>query len=105
MAQRRTEVPGLFKVLEGRAETNMTLRSGLYQPMRLQGRIFNQGLNVQAYSVLRVPLERQFERFEAWIGVDDWAGTNGRVRFSVVGARAAARKRLWELVGRDFSDG
>ena len=100
-----SEAPGSFKVLEGRAETNMTLRSGLYSAMRLQGRTFMQGVNVQAYSVLRVPLDGQYVRFEAWIGVDDWAGTNGSVRFSVTGAKSAARKRLWDLALRDFPDG
>ncbi len=94
-----------FKVLRGRHELNLTLRSGLYQKMRLPGREFDRGLNVQADSVIRVPLDGEYERFETWIGVDDWAGTNGTVRFSVLGARAAARKRLFEWVARDFPEG
>lgn len=58
---------------------------------------------MQADSVVRVPLEKGVERFEAWIGVDDWAGTNGSIRFCVAGARTAARLRLFECLARDFS--
>jgi len=94
-----------FKALLGRHELNLTLRSGLYQKMRLGEQQFERGLNVQANSVLMVPLEKGDDRFEAFIGIDSWAGTNGSVRFSVLGPRAAARKRLWELVARDFPDG
>ncbi|MDO8539949.1 MAG: SUMF1/EgtB/PvdO family nonheme iron enzyme [Opitutaceae bacterium] len=91
--------------LAGRIEEDMTLRSGLYQKMRLAGRQFDRGINVQADSVVHVPLNGAYERFEAWIGVDDWAGNNGSVRFSVAGSRTAARKRLLELAARDFPDG
>jgi len=93
-----------FKAVLGRHETNLTLRSGLYQKMRIGGRQFERGLHVQANSAVVAPLDGEFEKFEAWIGVDAWAGTNGTVRFSVVGARSAARKRLWEFVARDFAD-
>lgn len=93
------------EVLEGRHEWDINLHSGLYEPMRLQGRPFKQGLHVQAYSVVRVPLEGKYQRFEAWIGIDDWAGTNGHARFSVVSTRTAARKRLWERLAGDFNDG
>jgi formylglycine-generating enzyme required for sulfatase activity len=99
-----SEMPEL-RPLFGRLEKDLTLKSGLYQKMRLNGREFARGLCVQANSGVRVPLGGEFERFEAWIGVDDWAGTNGTVRFSALGARSAARKRLWELVARDFSEG
>ena len=95
---------GNYTVRLGRMEKNLTLRSGLYQKMRLGNRQFDKGLNVQADSVILVPLEGEYERFEAWIGVDAWAGTNGTVRFSVVGARTAAQKRLFELVARDFPE-
>jgi formylglycine-generating enzyme required for sulfatase activity len=91
--------------LHGRLEKDLTLRSGLYQKMRLGDRGFERGLNVQANSVVRVPLAGKYARFEAWIGVDAWAGSHGTVRFSVTGPRAAARKRLFELVARDFPTG
>jgi hypothetical protein len=94
-----------FTVLLGRHEVDLTLKSGLYQKLRLNGRTFDRGLNVQADSVIRVPVEASSARFEATIGVDDWAGTNGSVRFSVLGARSAAVKRLWVPLLRDFETG
>jgi formylglycine-generating enzyme required for sulfatase activity len=98
-----TEVKG-FKPLLGRHERDLTLRAGLYQKMRMGGREFERGAQVQANSVLLVPLQGEFVRFESWIGLDDWTGTNGTVRFSVAGSRTAAKKRLWEWVGRDFPE-
>ena len=92
-------------VLLGRSEKDLTLKSGLYQKMRLNGRVFERGLQVQADSIVHVPLAGQFRRFEATIGVDDWAGTNGSVRFSVLGARSAGVKRLWVPLMRDFATG
>ena len=94
-----------FTVLLGRWEKDLTLKSGLYQKMRLNGRTFDRGLNVQADSIIQVPLGGEFARLEASIGVDDWAGTNGSVRFSVLGARRAAVKRLWAPLRRDFATG
>ncbi|MBI5384781.1 MAG: SUMF1/EgtB/PvdO family nonheme iron enzyme [Verrucomicrobia bacterium] len=97
--------PTNFTVLLGRWEKDLTLKSGLYQKMRLNGQTFDRGLNVQADSIIRVPLDGTFARFEAVIGVDDWAGTNGTVRFSVLGARSGAVKRLWAPLMRDFPTG
>ncbi len=91
-----------FRVLKGRHEIDLTLRSGLYQKMSLGGHKYEHGLNVQADSVIVVPLDGQYESFEAVIGIDDWAKTNGTVRFSVVGPKAAAIKRLWERLEEDF---
>jgi formylglycine-generating enzyme required for sulfatase activity len=94
-----------FKVLLGRHEVDLTLKSGLYQKMRLNGRTIERGLNVQADSVIHVPLDGAAMRFEASIGVDDWAGTNGSVRFSVLGARSGAIRQLWVPLMRDFDTG
>jgi formylglycine-generating enzyme required for sulfatase activity len=94
-----------FRVLKGRCETNITLRAGLYQKMSIGQRSIGHGLNVQADSVILVSLDGNYARFEAWIGVDNWAGTNGSLRFSAVGARTAARKRLFELAAADFPTG
>ena len=94
-----------LKRIEGQCEVDLTLRSGLYQKMRLAGKTHTNGWNVLADSVLKLELKADYRRFQAWIGVDDWAGTNGSVRFSVAGARTAARKRLWDLARRDFPDG
>ncbi len=91
--------------LLGRMEKDITLKSGLYQKLRLHGRTFDHGLNVQADSIIHVPLKEPAAWFEANIGVDDWAGANGTVRFSVLGARSAAARRLWEPLLRDFSTG
>lgn len=93
-----------IKALVGRHELDMTLRAGLYEKMRMGGRQYEHGINAQANSIIRVPLERRFEKFQAWIGVDSWARTNGFVRFSVLSQRAAARKQLWEYLIRDFPE-
>ncbi len=94
-----------FTVLQGRWERDLTLKSGLYQKLRMNGQTFDRGLNVQADSAIRVPLDGSFVRFEAVIGLDDWAGTNGSVRFSVLGARRGAIKALWSPLLRDFGTG
>ena len=94
-----------FTVLLGRHEVDLTLKSGLYQKLRLNGRSFDRGLNVQADSIIHVPLGGKYARFEATIGVDDWAGTNGSVRFSVLDARSGLVKRLWTPLQRDFATG
>ncbi|HRY48311.1 MAG TPA: SUMF1/EgtB/PvdO family nonheme iron enzyme [Candidatus Paceibacterota bacterium] len=101
IGQRKSEI----KILEGRHEYDLTLRSGLYQKMSLQGRSFDQGLHVQANSGIQIPLRAEDEWFEAWVGVDDWAGTNGSVRFSVTGPRQATRKLWWNRLAQDFADG
>ena len=53
--------------LLGRMETDITLKSGLYQKLRLHGRTFEHGLNVQADSIIRVPLQQASAWFEASI--------------------------------------
>lgn len=89
----------------GRCEKDITLKSGLYQKLGLRGKTFDRGLNVQADSIVRVLLDEKFARFEATIGMDDWAGTNGSVRFSVLGGRRAAARQLWVPLMRDFGAG
>lgn len=93
-----------LKVLKGRHSVDINLHSGLYEKLRIAGRRFESGLHVQADSVARVTLDGEFARLEAWIGIDDWAGENGNVRFAVLGARDAARRMLWDLAARDFSE-
>jgi formylglycine-generating enzyme required for sulfatase activity len=92
-------------VLLGRCEKDLTLRSGLDLKIRLGDRVFDHGLNVQANSAIRVALDGQYDQFEAWFGVDGWAGTNGQVRFSVLGSRSAALRQLYPLLERDFPGG
>ena len=92
-------------VLLGRCEKDITLKSGLYQKLKLNGRVFEHGFNVQVDSIIQVPLPSAAAWFEASIGVDDWAGGNGTVRFSVLGARTAAARQLWVPLMRDFATG
>ncbi len=75
-------VAGAYQAVEGQHDVNVTLRSGLYQKLRIGGRPFDRGINVIADSALRVPLDGKQARFEAWIGVDDWSGGKGSVRFA-----------------------
>ncbi len=95
------------KVLEGQHSLNVNLKSGVSGPLSINGKHFDKGLHVypNARSKVHVPLDRAFERFEASIGIDDWVGQHGAVRFVITDAQGAARYDLWELVARDFADG
>ena len=99
-----TEVKPL-EVLAGRFSIDETLESGVSGPMEMSGRRFEHGLHVYAYSKVRVRLGGEYERFEASIGIDDWVGRIGAVRFIVTDERGAARLDLWPLVSRDFPTG
>lgn len=92
-------------VVLGRCEKDITLKSGLYQKLKLNDQVFEHGLNVQADSIIHVVTGGSASAFEATIGVDDWAGDNGTVRFSVLGARSAAARQLWVFLLRDFETG
>jgi formylglycine-generating enzyme required for sulfatase activity len=103
-ATRASRLPGLA-VLEGRHAIDVNLKSGVSGPLAIAGRTFSHGIHVYADSKVRLPLEGKFVRFEAWIGIDDWVGRRGNVRFEVLGAAGAARQGLWEIVRRDFIEG
>ena len=92
-------------VIEGRFSIDSTLESGVSGPIKIAGRQFEHGLHVYAYSKLRVALGGKYERFEASIGIDEWVGKIGAVRFIVTDERGAARLDLWPLVSRDFPTG
>jgi len=94
-----------WTVRKGRHDININLHSGLYEPLRIGGRQFARGIHVQADSEIVVALEGRFAQFEAWIGMDDWARTQGSVRFRVLGPRAAAVEQMWDLLARDFPQG
>jgi len=94
-----------LEVLEGRFSVDSTLESGVSGPIRMGGRRFEHGLHVYAYSKVRVRLGGKYEWFEAALGIDDWVGKIGAVRFIVTDERGAARLDLWQLVSRDFPDG
>ena len=63
----------------------MTLRSGLYQKMRIAGRRFERGINVQADSVVRVPLEAvtQDEEDRSFVTVLDQSGQEVEKRVEI----------------------
>ena len=80
-------------------------KSGVSGPLKIAGRRFDRGLQVVRLQQGALPLGGAFERFEASIGIDDWVGKIGAVRFVATDARGAARLDLWRLVGRDFPTG
>ncbi len=99
-----SHAPGL-QVLEGRHSVDVNLKSGVSGPLRIAGREFRDGLHVYAESKARVPLNQKYTRFEAWIGLDDWAGGPAAVRFDVTDAAGAARLDLYATLRRDFPEG
>ena len=55
------------------------------KPISIAGRAFGTGVGTHARSVLWVDLARKGERFQAWVGVDDAAGSDAAsLRFRVV---------------------
>ena len=94
-----------LEVIEGRSSVDSTLESGVSGPLKIAGRQYEHGLHVYASSKVRVPLGGKYARFEASIGIDDWVGKIGAVRFIVTDERGAARLDLWPLVSRDFPTG
>ncbi len=100
---RACHLPGIA-YLEGQHAMDVNLKSGFSGPLAIAGRRFEHGIHVYADSKIRLPLSGKFHWFEAWIGIDDWAGTGGAVRFDVTDAAGAVRHDLWSLVARDFSD-
>ncbi|MCY2992536.1 MAG: SUMF1/EgtB/PvdO family nonheme iron enzyme [Planctomycetota bacterium] len=91
------------EVLKGRCAFDVNLKSGVSGPLKIAGQVFEHGLHVYADSQVRIPLGGKFERFEASIGIDDWVGRRGAVRFDVTDAAGAARADLWDLLERDFT--
>jgi formylglycine-generating enzyme required for sulfatase activity len=94
------------KLLEGQLSQDVNLRSGVSGPLRIAGRKFEHGLHVypNGISKVHVPLDKDYVKLEAWIGIDDWVGKHGAVRFVVAGPEAAARWDLWAQVALDFSE-
>ena len=92
------------QVVEGRFDIDRNMKSGVSGPLKINGRGFDHGIHVYANSEIRIPLNGKYERFEAWIGIDDWVGKHGAVRFRVTGTDGAARQHLWNLLSRDFPE-
>ena len=93
-----------LKVLEGRHDVDRNLKAGVSGPLRIAGRPFDHGVHVYADSKIELTLDGRYERLEAWIGIDDWVGKHGAVRFSVTGPQGAACYDLWKLLERDFPE-
>jgi formylglycine-generating enzyme required for sulfatase activity/cytochrome c553 len=94
------------KLIEGQLATDATLESGVSGPLRIAGRQFDRGIEMYPNGVgkVHVTAPAGAERLEAWIGIDDWVGRHGAVRFIVADAREAARQDLWDLAARDFAE-
>ncbi len=78
-------------------------------PMQITERRFARGLGTHARSVIHYKLDRDFEFFESWVGVDVSRGKEGRLRFLVANSPDVAKglapeQQLWELLTRDFAD-
>ena len=96
-------VQGL-KVFVSQHSIDCNLESGVSGPLKIAGRPYEHGIHVYADSKVRIPLDATAETFEADIGIDDWVGPHGTVRFIVTGPDGAARQDLWDLAARDFAD-
>ena len=93
-----------IKLIEGQMSVDSNLHSGVSGPLQIAGRRFDRGIEMYPNGVAKahVPLAADADRFEAWIGIDDWVGRHGAVRFIVAGPEEAARQDLWETAARDF---
>lgn len=94
-----------LRVLRGEHDIDRNLKSGVSGPLAIAGQPFEHGIHVYADSKVRFQLAGQYERLVGSIGIDDWVGPQGAVRFRVAGRAAAAAYDLWQLVARDFADG
>lgn len=92
------------EVMAGRYSIDENMYSGVSSPMKINGVQFDHGVHVYAHSRIRVPLKGKYVRFEASIGVDDWVGDHGAVRFEVTDGAGGARFDLWQLLYRDFAE-
>ena len=95
-----------LSLLEGQLSKDCNLFSGVSGPIQIAGRKFERGIEIYPNGIGKVRLtpEKPCERLEAWIGIDDWVGKHGAVRFIVTGPEGAARQDLWDLAARDFSE-
>lgn len=65
-------------------------------PLQLGGRAFLRGLAMHSKATVRVPLDGQYERFVATVGMSDTVGTRGAALLRVTGDGTV----LWEQVKR-----
>ena len=53
------------------------------KPLRIAGRVFDEGVGTHAGSILHIELDGKVERFRAMVGVDDATDGRGTIRFHV----------------------
>jgi len=94
------------RLIEGQLSIDSNLYSGVSGPLQIAGRRFERGIEMYPNGVgkVRVAVPAGAERLEAFIGIDDWVGPRGAVRFIVAGPEEAARQDLWALAARDFAE-
>ncbi|MBC8874758.1 MAG: SUMF1/EgtB/PvdO family nonheme iron enzyme [Planctomycetes bacterium] len=92
-----------LKVEIGRHDIDRNLKAGVSGPLAIAGRGFEHGIHVYAPAKIRIRLDQPFDRLEAWVGIDDWVGPHGAVRFHVTDAAGAKRMDLWTQLALDFS--
>ena len=95
-----------LKVIEGQLSIDVNLMSGVSGPLKIAGTVYDHGVHVYPNQVSKVfvPLAGKTEELECQIGIDDWVGGKGAVRFIAADTSGAARMDLWQLVARDFAD-
>lgn len=96
-ATRICHLKGL-QILDGRHDIDCNLESGVSGPLSIAGQGFEHGVHVYAPSKIRIPLGKKYVRLEASIGIDDWVGPHGAVRFHVTDAAVLAASTC----GRDW---
>jgi alpha-galactosidase len=87
----KVETMDLQSMQQGWSEPQVN-RSVDGRPIFLDGKRFDRGLGTHAYSVLRLALEGEPDRFTATVGIDDEVGDKGSVVFKVL----ADQKVVWE---------
>lgn len=76
------------------------------RPLKIAGREFQSGLATHAHGEIAYRLDGNYERFQAWVGIDDIGGKNASVRFRVTNNPGieTLQQILWERAARDFRD-
>ncbi len=92
-----------IKFFWGRYEIDKNLHAGINGPLSIAGRQFEHGIHMYAQCAARIPLEGEYERFEAWVGVDDWVKGPASMRFIVGGPGVFAREELWQRLKLEFT--
>ncbi len=95
-----------IRLIEGQMSIDSNLHSGVSGPLKIAGRQFERGIHAypNGISKITIPLDKAYAKFEAFIGIDDWVGKRGAVRFIVAGPEGAARVDLWESLSLEFAD-